>query len=500
MTRSISSKVLFFTIGIFLNSLFIFAQAPDTLWTRTFGGPGYDVARGIALMEDGGFLVAGTTKWDADKPYSVWVFKVDADGNMLWERNIGRQFFGQWGYSLKPTLDGGFVVAGSAMNDHGYSDVYIIKLDSEGKGGWGYTFGNDFENTMGYDVVGTPDSGIFAVGWQTVDKAGSNVYQVKTFHNGQWMFTNIFNWGLHCEARAVSRTFDEGYIVTGSVRPGGMDLTVGIFLQKLNMYGLEEGFTLSTWSGDQYGNSVQQTADSGYIVAGYHMGSSVPKKEPRVVRYDSKGKELWMKHYGREQAVHNEALHVEELPAGGFIVCGYDGFDMWVMRLDSQGDTLWTKSIGDPILQEAATQIVPLPDGGYIVAGERKIDSQNFDAYIVRLGPEEPIGTDTRNPLPPPEFVLYQNHPNPFSFETAISYQLPVPGLVNIVIYNVLGQAVATLVNEKMEAGFHTVHWNTGGIAGGVYLYCMRINGRQEIRRMIIHLSLIHISEPTRPY
>ncbi|HBE41835.1 MAG TPA: hypothetical protein DDW27_11645 [Bacteroidales bacterium] len=489
MTRSITIRLLFLTTSILVTIPSLFPQAPDTLWTRTFGGPGYDVARGIALMEDGGFLVAGTTKWDADKPNSVWVFKVDADGNMLWERNIGRQFFGQWGNSLKPTLDGGFVVAGTAMNDHGYSDVYIIKLDHEARSGWGYTFGNDFENTMGYDAVGTLDSGIFAVGRQTINKASSTVYQVKTFDTGIRMFTNIFDWGLHCEATAVSRTFDEGYIVTGSVRPGGMDLTVGIFLQKLNMFGLEEGFTLSTWSGDQYGNSVQQTADSGYIVAGYLWDISPYNKDLLLVRYDSWGNELWMKNYGHGRYTVNEAAYVEELPDGGFIVCGVTAkrsFDMWVLRTDSQGDTLWTKAIGDTYKEEYACQILALPDGGYIVAGERKIDSRNYDAYIVRLGPEGPISSAGSAPAPPPDFALYQNFPNPFSSETTISYQINEPGVVNVMVYNVLGQVVGTLVNEWRDAGYHTFQWNAGGITGGVYLYCMRVNGRQKIRRMIV--------------
>ncbi len=464
------------------------AQAPDTLWTRTFGGPGYDVARGIALMEDGGFLVAGTTKWDADKPTSIWVFKLDADGNMLWEQAIGRQFFGQHGYSLKPTLDGGFVVAGTAMNDHGYSDVYIIKLDQEAKGGWGYTFGNNFENTIGYDAVGTLDSGIFAVGSQTINKAGSTVYQVKTFDTGIRMFTNIFDWGLACEARAVSRTFDEGYIVTGRVRPGGMDWTDGIFLQKLDMYGLEEGFTLSSWAGDQYGNSVQQTADSGYIVAGYHWDKTPYNKDLMLVRYDSRGDELWMKNYGHGQYTVNEAAYVEELPDGGFIVCGVTAkrsFDMWVLRTDSQGDTLWTKAIGDKYKEEYACQILTLPDGGYIVAGERKIDSGNYDAYIVRLGIEGSINTGTRTLLPLPDFVLYQNFPNPFSSETTIRYQLDKPGFVNISICNILGQPVVTLVNERKEAGYHKVQWNSNELAGGVYFCHLSVNGHQAIRKII---------------
>jgi len=73
----------------------------------------------------------------------------------------------------------------------------------------------------------------------------------------------------------------------------------------------------------------------------------------------------------------------------------------------------------------------------------------------------------------PVKFLLDQNFPNPFNPKTVISYQLPVFSYVDLSIYNILGQKVATLVSEKQPAGFYKVEWDATGLASGVYLYRM---------------------------
>ncbi len=66
---------------------------------------------------------------------------------------------------------------------------------------------------------------------------------------------------------------------------------------------------------------------------------------------------------------------------------------------------------------------------------------------------------------------LYQNYPNPFNPKTSIKYQIPKSGQVNLTVYNLLGQKVATLVNKKQSAGSYKVEWDASGFASGIYLY-----------------------------
>jgi hypothetical protein len=89
------------------------------------------------------------------------------------------------------------------------------------------------------------------------------------------------------------------------------------------------------------------------------------------------------------------------------------------------------------------------------------------------------------------EFSLAQNTPNPFNPETAISYALPEPGHVRLVVYNALGQEVRVLVDDRMGSGAHSVVWDGRDgrgrqAASGIYLYRMVAPGFQEIRRMVL--------------
>ena len=71
----------------------------------------------------------------------------------------------------------------------------------------------------------------------------------------------------------------------------------------------------------------------------------------------------------------------------------------------------------------------------------------------------------------PKSFALHQNYPNPFNPVTMINYQLPMINDVDLSIYNLLGQKVATLVDKRQQAGYHSVEWDASGFASGVYYW-----------------------------
>ncbi len=86
----------------------------------------------------------------------------------------------------------------------------------------------------------------------------------------------------------------------------------------------------------------------------------------------------------------------------------------------------------------------------------------------------------------PKEYTLYQNYPNPFNPVTTISYDLPKPGDVKLMIYDILGREVKTLINTQQEAGRHTVNFNASSLASGVYLYRLSINDFVSAKKMIL--------------
>ena len=86
----------------------------------------------------------------------------------------------------------------------------------------------------------------------------------------------------------------------------------------------------------------------------------------------------------------------------------------------------------------------------------------------------------------PQMFTLMQNHPNPFNPSTIIAYQLPSDGHVSLKVYNLLGQEVATMVNEVKDAGEHTAEFKAGRLASGIYFYTLRANNFAATKRMLL--------------
>jgi hypothetical protein len=90
------------------------------------------------------------------------------------------------------------------------------------------------------------------------------------------------------------------------------------------------------------------------------------------------------------------------------------------------------------------------------------------------------------NPALPTEFNLAQNHPNPFNPMTRVTFSLPQASHVRLVIYNILGQPIATLVNGNREAGYHTVIWNASDAASGIYFYRIEADGFADTKKMVL--------------
>ena len=86
----------------------------------------------------------------------------------------------------------------------------------------------------------------------------------------------------------------------------------------------------------------------------------------------------------------------------------------------------------------------------------------------------------------PTEFSLGQNHPNPFNPSTTISYSLPKTAAVTLGIYNVLGQKIATLVNDMRAPGAYTVRWDASALPSGVYFYQLRAGNFFETKKMVL--------------
>jgi len=111
-----------------------------------------------------------------------------------------------------------------------------------------------------------------------------------------------------------------------------------------------------------------------------------------------------------------------------------------------------------------------------------QLHSWSLKIYTEEITAIEPIKVEI-----PAEFALYQNYPNPFNPVTTIKYNLTKPGNVDLSIYNILGQIVATLISENQSAGIHKVEWDASGIASGLYFYRLQTEqGFGQTKKLIL--------------
>jgi serine protease len=87
---------------------------------------------------------------------------------------------------------------------------------------------------------------------------------------------------------------------------------------------------------------------------------------------------------------------------------------------------------------------------------------------------------------PPETFYLSQNYPNPFNPITTINYELPITNYVELAVYNILGQKIASLVSDKQQAGHHQVKWNAAGFASGIYYYRLEAGNFVQTKKLVL--------------
>lgn len=104
----------------------------------------------------------------------------------------------------------------------------------------------------------------------------------------------------------------------------------------------------------------------------------------------------------------------------------------------------------------------------------------------VELSPTTVSLAAAKGPKVPDVFRLQQNYPNPFNPSTVVSFDLPAPSHVNLTVFNVLGQKVATLVDEPLATGTHDVTWDAAGNSSGVYFYRISTDKNTETKKMLL--------------
>ena len=132
---------------------------------------------------------------------------------------------------------------------------------------------------------------------------------------------------------------------------------------------------------------------------------------------------------------------------------------------------------------------VSICDIDYDMKDEILISEDDVEINHFEIWGDGTIGVDDNRNIQTPQFRLNQNYPNPFNPVTTINYQLEKSGYVELKIYNIQGQLIETLVNEKQNQGGHSVLWDAEGISSGMYFYEISVDGNLTAAKKAIHVK-----------
>ncbi|MGB1207253.1 MAG: T9SS type A sorting domain-containing protein [Chitinophagales bacterium] len=295
-----------------------------------------------------------------------------AEAQNTFEKTYGSSAFEE-AKSVRQTFDGGYIIGGTNL----------VKVDSLGIEEWTKPYLSSFAN-------------LTAEGEYILINSNNDINFTKVGTNGDILWQTNYSEGIWANSgNYIEQVQDGGYIVAGNFQSVAGS---GMLLLKLNSEGNKvwrTTFSEPTSAGFSHGFAAQQTADNGYVIAGYtyiDYYEPTQHKDVIIVKTDSSGIEQWRKYFGG--TMDDSASFIREDNEGNYFVGGNTnsygdgtGENMYLIKLNASGDSLWTKTYGGD-LEDTITGLWPTNnDGGCILVGDSNSFSAtgDVDGYIIKI-------------------------------------------------------------------------------------------------------------------
>ena len=333
-------------------------DANDQLqWQKTYGGTLDDRGNDIIQTSDGGYAILGysfSTDGDISQNAGLqdyWLVKLDANGNISWEKSFGYQGADS-GISMIETNDQGFLITGildvtasggegnssRTANRHAGGDYWVLKLNNSGSLEWSRYFGGNFTDTP-YGVIQTDDNGYIVAGSSDSEDTdiSSNIgtydfWVIKVSHSGNLVWETSFGGSQIDEARGIVKADDGSYIIAGDTRSndnnisqnkGGADL----WLVKISPSGNIIWEKTIGGSSFDVARAIKKSQNNGFLLSGSSRSSDMDVSE----------------NMGQN--------------------------DAWVLKTNTNGNLLWELSVGGSNI-DFSYDVAELFDGSVIAVGD----------------------------------------------------------------------------------------------------------------------------------
>lgn len=346
------------------------------LWNVTYGGSGNDRANAVDLMLDGGFILAGETgstngdvQPGTNGSYDYWVVRLDALGQLVWQRTLGGTASDN-AKGVRSTPDGGAIVIGTSASNNGdittpwaFNDIWVVKLDAAGDQEWQKSYGS-MSNDEGTAIIATADGGYLFTGTSSGvdgDVSGQNgqgdmlVCKIDAGGSIQWL--ELFGGSQLDIGTDLIEMADGSFVVVGSTQSTNGD--VG---------GSQPGFGQELW--------VVKISATGTLIHERNFGGLGAEAGVGLAPATNGG----IVAVGRSNGNSGDVTHNQ------------GGFDLWALEVSASGDLVWQVTYGGSGY-ETASCVGATSDGGYIIAGYTDsndgdvLDAQGgYDLWALKLG------------------------------------------------------------------------------------------------------------------
>ena len=358
----------------------------NELWNKTFGGAIADYVKwdqSVQQTTDKGYIIVGYT-WSYGPGYAdVWLIKTDVNGNELWNKTFGGAG-SEEGYSVQQTTDEGYIIVGwTTSYGAGSYDLWLIKTDDNGDEQWNKTFGGtDWDEGYSVDQI-TTGGYIITGGTRSFGTDPTCVWLIKTDDNGDEQWNKTFEWGDGGWGVSVQQTKDKGYIIAGCGSFYG--LTKQFWLIKTDENGDEEWNKTFGGNENEQAFSVNQTTDEGYIMTGYTESYATNWNEDVwVVKTDKYGNEEWNKTFGGTDTDFGHS--VRQTKDGGYIITGFTrsigagSSDVWLIKIAGENHPPNTPS--DPVPDDGNPCVDINADLSWTGGDPDPDDTVTYDIYF----------------------------------------------------------------------------------------------------------------------
>jgi len=431
-----------FSAVLFILLLVSFAHAQQR-WEKTYGGLNADYSFSVQQTQDGCYIVAGGT-FSFGNPCQVYLIKTNASGDTLWTKIYGGAN-GEFAYSVKQTSDEGYIIAGYYADTSSNLSGYLMKTNASGDSLWG---GWRTPYSAYSSVQQTQEGGYIIAGYTEAFGDSYQVYLIKTNASGLYLWERAYGGTGNDVGQSVQQTTDGCYIVAGQTNSYGNSYQV--YLIKTNANGDTIWTRTYGGTGDDYGRSVWLTSDSGYIVAG-KTNSFGNADQVYLIKTNGNGDTLWTRTYGGTSS--DWGFSVQQTRDGGYIVAGNtwsfgNVSQVYLIKTNASGDTLWTKNYGGTD-NDYGTSVQQTSDGGYIVAGYTWSFGNEWQVYLIKTDANGNVGVESKAVSSPVSRLPLSVSPNPFtSFAT-----VPGRSTERFALYDVSGRRVGTYRGDRIGEG-----------------------------------------------